>query len=194
MDSLKPSRLFRLFRAALALTTLVAACAVLPVVVGARSHEALALDSSARLFDRSELQSSTGTASINSGTASYTAWQPLITITPQSNQALQDAKVVIDLAQASTGFAALNTSATITFSIGRKVDGTNLRTSTNLATTAVSGTNSAGMSIELSLGVVGPNETVTVQVKVSGVTNPIETLPYVVYYRAGARAQVTPAS
>lgn len=154
-----------------------------------------AVDSSWRLFDSQVMTSSTGTAAINSASATYTNWQPLITITPQAGQAMQDCKIVLDLDQASTGFASQFSSGTITVSIGRQIDGTHLRTANNVATTALAGSNASGLSIELNLGLVGPTEIVTVQVKVSAITGiAVTNIPYVIYYRSQSRATVTAAS
>jgi len=179
MDTLK---IFRRF--------LVGALAVL--VLAAFASTLHATDFSSRLFDSQVMTSSVGTASINSATATYTSWQPIITITPQTGQAMQDVRVVVDLDAATTGVASTLTSQTLQFTIARKVDGTNLRFSNNLATATLSGTNSSKLSIELPIGLVGPTETVALAVKASSMTGvAVMTLPSVVYYRSQSRATVT---
>lgn len=154
-------------------------------------------DAEKRLFDREKLQVSTGTATINSATADYSKWQPLVTIAPDGQHALQDVEVVLDLNQATTGFGAVYTSGTITASFARKVDGTNWRIANNQATATVSGTtagsSAGGLSLDLGPVLANPTEGIAVYVKISSVSNTNVTVPYVVYYRAGARATVTPA-
>lgn len=152
-----------------------------------------ATDSDKRLFDREKLQVSTGTATCTMSAAVWTNSTAVLTIVPDAQHALQTVRVVFDLDKATTGFAANFTSATIQFSIARKVDGSNWREANNAKTTAVSGTNSALQSIDLDLGVVGPDEQVRIQIKLSAETADF-VLPYVVYYRAGVRATITPAS
>lgn len=155
---------------------------------------AKATDFSFRLFDSQVMTSSIGTASLNSATATYTNWQPLITITPVPGQALQDLRIVIDLDQASTGVATQLTSQTLQFTTFRKIDGTNTRYANNLATTALSGTNSSKQSIELIGGLAGPTETVGLAVKASSMTGlAVATIPYVIYYRSQSRVTVTAA-
>lgn len=170
------------------------AVVALCLAVGVLASVATATDQEKNLYDRSKLTSSTGTAVLNTTTATLTAWSTLITITPQPEHAMFDVVVVLDLAKATTGFAAGYTSETISFSVARAVDGTNYRTANNLATAAVSGTNSGGLSIEINLGPINPTEAAKVMVKLSAESANNASIPYVVYYRAGARATVTPAS
>lgn len=155
---------------------------------------ASATDVSRRLFDREQLQVSTGTATITSTAADFTTWQRAITIVPDANHALYDVVVVIDLDKATTGFTTAYTTGTIVFSTGRKIDGTNWRVATNLITTAISGDNSDGLSIELNLGNVDPTESVGLYWKVSAESNTNASFPYTIHYRAGVRATITPAS
>lgn len=151
-------------------------------------------DTNKRLFDREMLQIQTGTATVNSATADYSSWQGFITITPDNGHALLDCKVVLDLAKASTGFSAVYSSGTIQATVARKVDGTNWRGATNLATTAISGTNAAGLSLELTPGLCSPGESVRINIKISTVSNTNVDIPFVVYSRTGVRCVVTPAS
>lgn len=153
-----------------------------------------ATDSAKRLYDRSELQVTEGVAAITTTAADFTAWQPMLTVTPESGYGLWDTKILIDLDKATTGFASTYTSGTITFALARKVDGTNWRVEPGTATTAISGTNSAACAIELSPGVVGPDEAVRIMMKVSAESNSNTALPFTLYYRAGTRATVTPSS
>lgn len=152
-----------------------------------------ATDTDKRLFDRSKLELSMGVATITTTAADFTAWQPLITIAPDPQHAIQDLRVAIDLDKATTGFADAYTSETISFAIARKVDGTNWRTATNTATTAVAADDSDGFSRELFVGTVGPDDDVRIMVKLSAEANANFVLPYLVHYRSGVRATITPA-
>lgn len=163
-------------------------------LVGAWLRPVLATDSVVRMIDRTKLEISTGTATLNTASAVWTSFQPLLTIEPNSVYCAYDVKVVFDLAKATTGFAATYTSETIQFSVQRKVDGSNWRTADNKTTTAISGTNSSGMSIELDLGVVNPTEGIRIVAKLSAENNNNVVFPYVLYYRSGERGTVTPAS
>lgn len=145
-----------------------------------------------KLYDAQSLKIHKGVAAINPGGLTWTNYNAILTFTPSSHQAVMNCKVVVDLALATTGFAAGATSQTITFDIARKVDGTNFRTSVNKETTAISGTNSTARAIELDIGEVGPNETVAVYAKVSSITSlPNVGLPYLVSYRSGVAGVVS---
>lgn len=146
-----------------------------------------------RLFDRETLQVETNSATATMTAQDWTTWNPIITIAPDSNHALFNVRVVVDLAKASTGFAAGYTSGTIQFTVSRKTDGTNWRPAANLATTALSGTNAAGLGIDLLVGEVGPTEQVRIEIKLSAEGADI-VFPYVCYYRAGAKATFTNAA
>lgn len=152
-----------------------------------------AADTQTRLVDDAKLRISTGTAAITTTAADFTAWQSLIAITPDGSHAMKRVRVVVDLAKATTGFAATYTSGTISLSVARAVDGTNYRTASNLATATVSGTNAAGLSLELDLGDINPTEAAKVMVKVSAESNSNTSFPYVVYYQCPAQATFTPA-
>ena len=145
-----------------------------------------------RLYDKQQLQVHKGVAAINPGGLTWTNYNALLTITPASNFGMINCRVVVDLDKTTSGFATGATSQTITFDVARKVDGTNWRTSQNLETTAISGTNSTGRAIELNFGDVGPNETVALYAKVSSVSALQNVgLPYVLMYRAGTAAVIS---
>lgn len=146
-----------------------------------------------KLFDRSQLQVETGTAAMVMASLDWTLYQPLLTLAPTGDFAMYDVKVCIDLAKASTGFAAGYTTETLIATIARKVDGTNSRVAANKATTAITGTNAAGSMLELDLGTIGPGEQAQIKVKLS-VEGADISLPFSVYYRSGAVAVLTPAA
>lgn len=168
--------------------------ALLAVLVTAGALYAANTDtqSNQKLYDKQQLQVHNGTTTINTASQTYTNWVPLIVITPNTNAGMMMCRVVLDLDLATTGWHSTGSSATITFAVTRKVDGTNWRQANNTATTALSGTNAGTQSIDLSCGEVGPTEQVAIYVKVSSATGlAITNIPYVVYYRAPVPAVLT---
>jgi hypothetical protein len=180
----------------LALATVLLAFSV--TILAGLSPAGAAPTEEARLFDRSLLRVETGDATIDISAADYTAWQNLVTIAPDPGGAMQDVRVILDLDKATTGFADATgwDTETLQVSIARKVDGTNWRTCHNLITpsTAISADNATDLSLELTIGEVGPTEDVRVMVKVSAEGGADAVLPFVVYYRAAAGATITPVS
>lgn len=155
-------------------------------------HFALA-DENDHLTNRSLMRTLTGNANITIASDTYTNWVQLVTLTPTSGEACQHVKFVLDLDKATTGFATANTSQTIQLAVGRKVDGTNWRTSANLASAAISGTNAAKTCCELEAYDVGPTEAVRVFVKLSATSGGNVVIPYVCYYESGAAAVTSAA-
>lgn len=158
-------------------------------------HAAQATDTDLRYFDKSVLRVTTGTADVDSADAVWTGFIPIITCTPTPAEGMTDVVVVIDLAKTTSGWATTATSETITFAVQRAVDGTNYRSDAGPidASTAISGTNSAGRSITLHVGPVGPGEAFKIAAKLSAEVVTDTDLPYVVYYRAPNRATFTDA-
>lgn len=153
---------------------------------------ALATTSTKRLFDEAELKIEHGTATATMTAAVWTNATTVLTIAPEGQHALQDVRAVFDLDKATTGFGTVFSSATIKFSIARKVDGTNWRISKNLDLSTITGTAAAGQSAELVIGEVAPGEDVRVMITLSAETGNF-VMPFLVYYRAGARATITPS-
>lgn len=135
---------------------------------------------------------STGESDIDdSAGAENTGWVALTTITPAAGAPLFDVRAVYDLAKATTGYAAVETSATIQFRVARKVDGTNWRGDAQSVTTAISGTNAAGCSIELKIGDIGVSQEARIEIKMSAdATGDIE-LPDNIYYKGIAAPTIT---
>lgn len=137
----------------------------------------------------------TGTTDIDdSAQTENTAWFPLLTIAPGTGAPLFDARVVLDLAKATTGFAAVESSATIQFRVARKVDGTNWRGDTASETTAISGTNAASHSIEIKLGDVTETEGCRIEAKMSADATSDMEVPYAVIYKALSAPTITPVA
>jgi hypothetical protein len=193
-SELKPNTARALMQGFFGALFILAIVAFLVVLAG----PARGADSNKRFFDREQLQVATGTATINSATATYSNWQPLITFTMDGATAAQDIDVILDLNQASTGFGAVYTSATINVTWARKVDGTNWRVETNSTSGTVSGTTASastgGLAVRLHCPVASPGESLACYVIISSVNATNVTIPYVVYYRAGVKATITAAS
>lgn len=137
-------------------------------------------------------QVSTGESDIDdSAGAENTGWVALTTIAPAAGAPLFDVRVIYDLAKATTGFAAVESSATIQFRVARKVDGTNWRGDTASETTAISGTNAAGHSIELKVGDIGVTEQARIEIKMSADASGDIELPDNVVYKGMSAPTIT---
>lgn len=132
-----------------------------------------------------------GTTDVDDSVQTETTPYAILTIAPAAGAPLVDVEIIIDLAKATTGFAAVESTATIQLALARKVDGTNWRREAyNEA--ALSGTNAAGRCQRLVAGTVGVTEQLAIFAVFSAdVTGDME-LPYVVHYKAPAAPTVTP--
>jgi len=125
----------------------------------------------------------------DSAQAENTGWFVLLTIAPVAGGPIRDCRVFLDMAKATTGYGAVESSATISFRVARKVDGTNWRGGT--PTTAVSGTNYAGRLQEIEIGNVDPTESARIEALMSAdATGDIE-IPYAGYYEGPIAPTVT---
>ncbi|KPJ51421.1 MAG: hypothetical protein AMJ38_00530 [Dehalococcoidia bacterium DG_22] len=115
----------------------------------------------------------------------------LLTIAnPSSRNFIEDCWVHFDLAKATTGFAATHSgSKTITFGVGRKVDGTNYRVDHNTQgdriSSAIAEDAGALLGCSIHVGPIGPDEDCVIYVKLSAEEADCA-IPYVVYYRGPA--------
>lgn len=133
----------------------------------------------------------TGTTDIDDSAQTESTPYSILEIAPAADNPLQDCVVHLDLAKATTGFAAVETSVTVQFAVARKVDGTNWRREA-YAEAALSGTNAAGRCIRIPVGPVGVTEGARIYAVFSAdVTGDME-IPYVVTYRADEAPTVTP--
>lgn len=122
-----------------------------------------------------------------------TAWFDLLTIAPAAGAPLKNVHVLIDLAKATTGFAAVESTATIQLRIARKVDGTNWRgEAANEA--ALSGTNAASRCQRLAVGTIGVTEQVKIQAIMSADATADMELPYALMYEGTSAPTVTPVA
>lgn len=127
----------------------------------------------------------------DSAGAENTNWVALLTIAPAAGAPVFDARVILDLAKATTGFAAVETTATIQFRVARKVDGTNWRGDAGSVTTAISGTDAAGCSIEIPVGDIGVAEQARIELKMSADATADMEFPDNVVYKAIAAPTIT---
>lgn len=147
-------------------------------------------DTTPRLVNKGRVRCHTGTTDIDISAAVYTGWITLLTITPATGQAIKNLNLELDLAKATTGFAAGHTTETVQFAWARKVDGTNLRTHANTATTAISGTNAAAGGQLMRADYVDDGVPIVLMVKLSAEAADT-TFPYRCTYESGAAATFT---
>lgn len=134
-----------------------------------------------------------GTTDIDDSVQTETTPYNILTIAPAAGSPLTDVEVWIDLAKATTGFAAVESTATIQLAVARKVDGTNWRREAyNEA--ALSGTNAAGRCQKLTVGNVGVNEQVAIFAVFSADVTADMELPYVVGYKGLNAPTITPVA
>lgn len=132
----------------------------------------------------------TGTTDIDDSAQTETSWFPILTITPSSGAPLADVVVAIDLAKATTGFAAVESSVTLQLRVARKIDGTNWR-GRAAQEAALSGTLAAGRSQELVVGDVGVTEAVRIEALFSGDVTADMELPYAITFKGTTAPTVT---
>lgn len=131
-----------------------------------------------------------GTTDIDDSAATETTAFMLLAVTPAGGSKLRNVKVVLDLDKATTGFGAVESTATLNFHVGRKVDGTNWKLSQVTLPTALTGTLAAtNRMVEVDLGPVAE------EVRVYGVMSADATddmeIPYQVIYEGDREPTVT---
>lgn len=135
----------------------------------------------------------TGTTGIDDSVQTETTAWVILTIVPATGAPLMNTKVVFDLNKATDGYGAVETTATIAFQIGRKIDGTNWRAGpVSATTTGTVAAVSPGKSFEIDVGDVGVTEQVRIYAVMSADATADMNLPYVVSYRSRAAATITP--
>lgn len=132
----------------------------------------------------------TGTTDIDDSVQTESTAYAILTITPQAGFPLADVEIIFDLAKATTGFAAVESTATIQFGLARKIDGTNWRREA-YQEAALSGTLAAGRSMRLNAGTVGVSQGLQVFILMSADATSDMELPYVIHYKGGAAPTVT---
>lgn len=134
-----------------------------------------------------------GTTDIDDSVQTETTAFNILEIAPQTGSPLLDCEVWIDLAKATTGFAAVESTVTVTLAVARKVDGTNWRREA-INEAALTGTLAAGRMQKIKLGHVSVAHGARIYATFSSdVTGDME-LPYVVAYRGAQAPTVTPVA
>lgn len=145
------------------------------------------------LYDINRVKVLIGTTDIDDSAQTESTPFRILTIAPQPGCPLMDVEVCLDLAKATTGFAAVETSITVQFAIARRVDGTNWRREAYVEA-ALSGTNAAGRMTRLNLGAVTVDEQAAIYAVFSAdVTGDME-IPYTVSFRGLADPTITPVA
>lgn len=131
-----------------------------------------------------------GTATITDASQTETTAFAILTIAPAAGAPLVDVEIMLDLAKATTGFAAVESSATVQFRISRKIDGTNWRGEV-YQEAALSGTLAAGRAARLYLGTVGVTEGARIEAVFSADVTANMVIPYIVQYKGAAAPTVS---
>lgn len=134
-----------------------------------------------------------GVTDIDDSAQTETTPYSILTIAAPADAPLADVIVYLDLAKATTGFAAVESSATVQFAVARKVDGTNFRREAyNEA--ALSGTNAANRCQRINVGPLAAGETVAIYAVFSADVTADMEIPYQVSYRGQSAPTVTPVA
>jgi hypothetical protein len=104
---------------------------------------------------------------------------------------LHDVEVWLDLAKATTGFATVESTATIAFAVARAVDGTNYRREA-IQEAALSGTLAALRMAKITVGRIPAGQAARIMATMSADATSDMELPYQVIYRGLAAPTVTP--
>lgn len=132
----------------------------------------------------------TGETDIDDSVQTETTPWEILRIAPQIGSPLFDCVVWIDLAKATTGFAAVESTCTITFQVTRAVDGTNYRRAA-INEAALSGTLAATRMQVIPVGYVAYEYPVRIYATLSADATSDMELPYVVGYRAYQAPTIT---
>lgn len=128
------------------------------------------------------LSTVSGTTDIDDSAGTESTPFVLLTVAAPAECDLHDVEVWLDLAKATTGFAAVETSVTLQFAAARAVDGTNYRREA-YQEAALSGTNAASRMAKLTIGRIPAGQSVKIYAVASAdVTSDME-IPYQVVYR-----------
>lgn len=133
----------------------------------------------------------TGTTDIDDSVQTESTAFPILTIAPAEGSPLVDCEVWFDLAKATSGFAAVESSVTVQFAVARKVDGTNWRREAYVEA-ALSGTNAANRMAKFNLGFVTYAEQARIYAVFSGDVTADMEIPYVVAARTLSEPTITP--
>lgn len=142
------------------------------------------------LYEHNRPKTITGTTDIDDSAQTESTPYAILTIAPAAGAPMADVEVIFDLAKATTGFAAVESTATIQFGIARKIDGTNWRREAYVEA-ALSGTNAAGRAMRLNVGSIGVTQQAQVFIVMSADATSDMELPYIINYKGLAAPTVT---
>ena len=137
-----------------------------------------------------KLHTVSGTTDIDDSVQTETTAWVILTIAAPANEDLHDVEVEVDLAKATTGFAAVESTATIQLAVARAPDGTNYRREA-YQEAALSGTNAANRMAKLTVGRIPANTTVKIYAVMSADATADMELPYRLTYRGLAAPTIT---
>jgi hypothetical protein len=131
-----------------------------------------------------------GTTDIDDSAQTESTPYAILTIAADAYNSMEDVEVQIDLAKATTGYAAVESTATIQIGVARKVDGTNYRREAYVEA-ALSGTNAANRMQKVPVGKVAAGESVQIFIVMSADATSDMELPYKIIYRGLVAPTVT---
>lgn len=131
-----------------------------------------------------------GTTDIDDSAGTESTPFVLLTVAAPSGEDLHDVEVWFDLAKATTGYGAVESSATITLAVARKVDGTNYRREA-INEAALSGTNAASRMQKVTVGRIPAGDDIRVYATMSADATSDMEIPYKVIYRGLVAPTIT---
>lgn len=137
-----------------------------------------------------DLKVLSGTTDIDDSVQTESTAFVLLTIAAPAGYDVHDVDVVIDLAKATTGYAAVESTATIQLAAARAVDGTNYRREAYVEA-ALSGTNAASRCQRIPVGRIPAGQSVRIYAAMSADATADMELPYQVFYRSVGTPTVT---
>ncbi len=137
-----------------------------------------------------DLATFSGTTDIDDSVQTESTPFVLLEIAAPARYDLHDVDIWFDLAKATTGYGAVESTATLQLAVGRKVDGTNWRREA-YQEAALSGTNAANRCAKVTIGRIAAGETVRVYAVMSADATSDMEVPYYGYYRGMAAPTLT---
>jgi len=136
-----------------------------------------------------DLKVLSGTTDIDDSAQTETTPWTILTIAAGVHD-LHDVDVIIDLAKATTGFAAVESTANIQLCVARAVDGTNYRREAYVEGT-LTGTAAANRCQKIPVGRIPAGQTVRIMAVMSADATADMELPYQIYYRGLSAPTIT---
>lgn len=137
-----------------------------------------------------DLKTVSGTTDIDDSVQTESTAFVLLTIAAPTNEDLSDVEVWFDLAKATTGYAAVESTATIQLAAARAVDGSNWRREA-YQEAALSGTNAASRMAKVTVGHIPAGDSARIYAVMSADATSDMEVPYKVVYRGLAAPTIT---